>query len=323
MTSTLVALRANDTFEKDVLAGLSRRHKRLHSQYFYDAAGSQLFDRITELDEYYPTRTELAIMRTHAAAMADRCGPGTLLIELGAGSLVKARLLLNELDSPAGYVPVDVSGEHLRSAAKELAASYPSLRIDPVVADFTRPFKLPRITAARRVVYFPGSTIGNFDPVEADTLLGNFARVLGTGGGLLLGIDLRKDPAVLERAYNDARGVTAAFNRNLLVRINRELGADFDLTQFRHLAYYNIERSRIEMHLVSAVTQEVRVSDHVFTFRAGESIHTENSYKYDLAEFGRRAAARGLRVDATWTDQDRYFAVLYLTEVDIPSGKPT
>ncbi len=315
MTALFAPQQTKNKFQTDVLAGLSRSRKRLPSKYFYDAAGSRLFDRITELDEYYPTRTELTIMRAHAAAMADRCGPRTLLIELGAGSLVKVRLLLDELDCPAAYVPVDVSGEHLRAAVKELRASYPGLRIDPVVADFTGPFKMHHLTAARRVVYFPGSTIGNFEPEEADALLRHCARLAGAGGGLLLGVDLRKDPAVLERAYNDARGVTAAFNRNLLVRINRELGADFDTTQFRHLAYYNIERSRIEMHLVSAARQEVRVGDQVFAFRTGESIHTENSYKYDLAELDRRAAACGLRVDATWTDEKRYFAVLYLTVV--------
>lgn len=315
MTSTSPARRAHDQFRADVLAGLSRPQKRLPSKYFYDAAGSQLFDRITELAEYYPTRTELAIMRRHAAAMAARCGPRCLLVELGAGSLVKVRLLLDELDRPAGYVPVDVSGEHLRGAANELAADYPALAVHPVVADFTRPFELPPVPAARRVVYFPGSTIGNFDPAEADELLARVARLVGPGGGLLLGIDLRKDPAVLEPAYNDARGVTAAFNRNLLVRINRELGADFDPPAFRHRAFYNRERSRIEMHLVSATEQRAQVGDATFAFRAGESIHTENSYKYDLTELARRAAACGLRADETWTDPQGYFAVLYLTAV--------
>lgn len=315
MTSTCAARRTNDQFRADVLAGLSRPQKRLPSKYFYDAAGSQLFDRITELPEYYPTRTELGVMRAHAAAMAARCGPRCLLVELGAGSLVKVRLLLDELAAPAGYVPVDVSGEHLRSAARELAADYPGLGVHPVVADFTKPFELPPVPAARRVAYFPGSTIGNFDPAEADDLLGRIARLVGPGGGLLLGIDLRKDLAVLEPAYNDARGVTAAFNRNLLVRINRELGADFDPTAFRHRAFYNRDRSRIEMHLVSAAEQRVRVGGATFAFRAGESIHTENSYKYDAAEFARRAAACGLRADETWTDANGFFAVLYLTAI--------
>ncbi|AWM41056.1 Histidine-specific methyltransferase EgtD [Gemmata obscuriglobus] len=315
MTSTCASRRTHDQFRADVLAGLSRPQKRLPSKYFYDAAGSQLFDRITELPEYYPTRTELAVMREHAAAMAARCGPRCLLVELGAGSLVKVRLLLDELVAPAGYVPVDVSGEHLRGAARELAADYPGLGVHPVVADFTRPFELPPVPAARRVVYFPGSTIGNFDPAEADDLLGRVARLVGPGGGLLLGIDLRKDTAVLEPAYNDARGVTAAFNRNLLVRINRELGADFDPAAFRHRAFYNHERSRIEMHLVSAAEQRVQMGGATFAFRAGESIHTENSYKYAPTEFAQRAAACGLRADATWTDANGFFAVMHLTAV--------
>jgi L-histidine N-alpha-methyltransferase len=313
MTTTCALRRTDGPFLADVLAGLSLPQKRLPSKYFYDAAGSQLFDRITELDEYYLTRTELAIMRAHAASMAERCGPDCLLIEFGAGSAVKARLLLDRLDRPAGYVPVDVSGDHLRAASGELAADYPGLNVYPLVADFTRPFKPPPVAAGRRVVYFPGSTIGNFDPADADALLSRIARLVGPGGGLLLGVDLRKDAAVLEPAYNDARGVTAAFNRNLLVRINRELGADFDPAAFRHAARFDADRSRVEMHLVSEEEQLVRVGGRGFAFRAGESIHTENSYKYDPAELARRAAACGLRVDEAWTDERRYFAVLYLT----------
>jgi dimethylhistidine N-methyltransferase len=299
-------------FRADVLAGLSRARKRLPAKYFYDAAGSRLFDAITELPEYYPTRTELGILSTRAGEMAARIGPRCLLIELGAGSLTKVRLLLNRLDRPAGYVPVDVSGDHLRAAAAALADDYPALEVVPLSADFTRPFALPTLPADRRVVFFPGSTIGNFDPDEADALLRRVSRLVGQNGGLLLGIDLRKDVAVLERAYNDAAGVTAAFNRNLLLRINRELGADFDPSAFRHVAFYNRERSRIEMHLVSTVAQRVRVSDQPFTFHAGESIHTENSYKYDVAEFAARAAACRLRLDGWWTDAQNYFAVLYL-----------
>jgi L-histidine Nalpha-methyltransferase len=313
MTTTRLARRTEDPFLKDVLDGLSLPRKRLSSKYFYDSAGSKLFDRITELDEYYLTRTELAIMRAHAGAMARRCGPGCLLIELGAGSLVKARLLLDRLDRPAGFVPVDVSGEHLRGAAAELARDYPTLEVRPVVADFMRPFELPAIRTERRVVYFPGSTIGNFDPPDADELLRRIAGLVGPGGGLLLGVDLRKDPAILEPAYNDASGVTAAFNRNLLARINRELGGDFDLARFRHLSFFNIERSRIEMHLVSAGDQQVRIGDRTFTFRTGESIRTENSYKYDVAELIERAAGCGLNAEETWTDAKRHFAVLYLT----------
>ncbi|MBY0515167.1 MAG: L-histidine N(alpha)-methyltransferase [Gemmataceae bacterium] len=315
MTNTELAACPTDRFRADVLAGLSRPRKRLPAKYFYDAAGSRLFDRITELPEYYPTRTELGILRTHAGEMARRCGPRCLLIELGAGSLTKVRLLLDRLDRPASYVPVDVSGDHLRSAAAALADDYPALDVAPVAADFTRPFAVPDVAAARRVVFFPGSTVGNFDPPAAEALLRRVARLVGPGGGLLLGIDLRKAPAVLERAYNDAAGVTAAFNRNLLVRVNRELGADFAPEAFRHAAFYADARSRVEMHLVSTAPQRVRVGGAAFDFRAGETIHTENSYKYDVAAFAARAAGCGLRLETTWTDARRYFAVLYLSAV--------
>jgi dimethylhistidine N-methyltransferase len=313
MTNTRTPACPTTRFRADVLAGLSRPRKRLPAKYFYDAAGSRLFDAITELPEYYPTRTEIGILRARAGAMARRCGPQCLLVELGAGSLTKVRLLVDRLDRPAGYVPVDVSGDHLRAAAAALADDYPVLAVAPVVADFTRPFAPPDVPAARRVVFFPGSTIGNFDPPEADALLRRVARLAGPGGGLLLGVDLRKDVAVLEAAYNDAAGVTAAFNRNLLVRINRELGADFDPDAFRHVAFYDRERSRIEMHLVSDTAQRVRVCGSTFEFRPGESIHTENSYKYDVAEFADRAAGCGLRLDESWTDARNDFAVLYLT----------
>lgn len=300
-------------FRDDVLGGLSGPQKRLPAKYFYDPLGSRLFDRITELDEYYPTRTELAIMRASAPAMATRCGANCLLVELGAGSLVKVRLLLDELKCPAGFVPVDVSGEHLRASARELAADYPSVPVYPVVADFSRFFEVPPVAAARRVVYFPGSTVGNFDPPDAAELLRNVARMVGPGGGLLLGVDLRKDPAVLERAYNDAAGVTADFNLNLLARINRELGADFDVAAFRHRAFYNRDRHRIEMHLVSLADQRVTVAGRTVHFRANETIHTENSYKYDTTDLARHAADWRFRVDQIWTDPAGYFAVLYLT----------
>jgi dimethylhistidine N-methyltransferase len=313
MTTNTLAASLTDRFRADVLAGLSRPRKQLPAKYFYDAVGSRLFDRITELPEYYPTRIELGILAAHAGSMADRCGPHCLLVELGAGSLTKVRLLLDQMDRPAGFVPVDVSGDHLWSAAAVLADDYPALDVRPVVADFTRPFALPGVPAARRVVFFPGSTIGNFDPPEADALFRRVARLVGRGGGLLLGVDLRKDVGVLERAYNDSAGVTAAFNRNLLVRINRDLDGDFDPAAFRHAAFFDGQRSRIEMHLVSVGAQRVRVGPAVFAFRAGESIHTENSYKYDLGELADRAARCGLRLDETWTDAQHYFAVLYLS----------
>jgi dimethylhistidine N-methyltransferase len=313
MTNTPCAAPPRERFRADVLAGLARPRKRLSAKYFYDAVGSHLFDRITELPEYYLTRTELGILREHAPAMAARCGPRCLLIELGAGSLVKVRLLLAPLTDPTAYAPVDVSDDHLRAAVAALADDYPALDVRPVIADFTGPFELPAVSARKRVVFFPGSTLGNFDPPEADALLKRIAGLVGPGGGLLLGVDLRKPVEVLEPAYNDAAGVTAAFNRNLLVRINRELGADFDPAAFQHRAFFNRTRSRIEMHLVSARAQRVRIGSETFDFRAGESIHTENSYKYDLSELAARAARCGLALDETWTDVQQYFAVLYLS----------
>ncbi|MFO0960449.1 MAG: L-histidine N(alpha)-methyltransferase [Isosphaeraceae bacterium] len=319
MMPTRIAAFPDRRFRIDVIEGLSLPQKRLPSKYFYDAAGSRLFDRITELPEYYPTRTEMGVMQAHAAAMAARCGPRCQLIELGAGALTKVRLLLDHLEDPAGFVPVDVSGTHLRRAASALAADYPDLDIEPVVADFTAPFDVPEVGASRRVAYFPGSTIGNLDPPDADDLLRRIARLVRPGGGLFLGVDLRKDVGILERAYNDSAGVTAAFNRNLLARIDRELGGDFRAASFRHHAFYNAERSRIEMHLVSDVPRRVRVAGEAFDFLAGESIHTENSYKYDADELAARATGCGLRLDERWTDARGYFAVLYLTATG-PAG---
>lgn len=313
MTTALSADPHLEAFLADACAGLARPKKQLLPKYFYDEAGSRLFDRITELDEYYPTRTELAITRTHAGEMARASGADCLLVELGAGSLTKVRLLIEKLDRPAGYVPVDVSGDHLRAAANRLSRGFPKLAIHPVVADFTARFELPPVPSTKRVVYFPGSTIGNFEPREADALFARVASLVGVGGGLLLGVDLQKNVDVLERAYNDSRGVTAAFNRNVLVRMNRELGADFDLDAFRHHAFYNRERHRIEMHLVSTRDQVVRVGEASFAFRSGESIHTENSYKFHVPALADRMARRGWRLDAHWTDADRFFAVLYFT----------
>jgi dimethylhistidine N-methyltransferase len=313
MSISRAVLSPTDRFRADVLAGLSRPQKQLPAKYFYDAAGSRLFERITELDEYYPTRTELAILRANCRDIATRCGPCCLLIEPGAGNLAKVRILLNALERPAGYVPVDVSGEQLESAARKLSAEHPDLDVSPVVADFSRSFIVPSIPAAKRVVFFPGSTIGNFDPAEADSLLRRFARLASPAGGVLVGADLRKDVAVLERAYNDRLGVTAAFNRNILLHINRELGADFEPGAFQHRSFFNREQSRIEMHLVSTRDQLVRVCDRAFTFRAGESIHTENSYKYDVDELTRRAAQCGLRTEQVWMDANNYFAVIYFS----------
>jgi dimethylhistidine N-methyltransferase len=301
-------------FHADVVTGLSRRPRRLPCKYFYDQRGSHLFDRICQLDEYYPTRTELAIMQKHAGAMAAATGYGASLIELGSGSSLKTRLLLDALPDLASYVPVDISREHLQSSALRLARSYPRLSIKPVAADFTRDFYVPQAALGRkRVVYFPGSTIGNFRPADAQRLLQNIARLAGSGGGLLIGIDLVKDRNLLIAAYNDAAGVTAEFNLNLLDRINRELSGTFDLDAFRHQAIYNGARQRIEMHLVSTQSQSARVGDRRFRFELGETICTEFSHKYTIDQFAALAAPAALRLQHVWTDERRWFAVLYFT----------
>jgi dimethylhistidine N-methyltransferase len=293
---------------------LSRPCKELPCKYFYDARGSQLFDAICEQPEYYLTRTELAILQRHTADMAEALGPRCLLIEYGSGSGLKTPLLLERLHDPAAYVPVDISREHLLASAARLAERFGELEICPVWADFTAPFSVPVPAkhAQRRAVWFPGSTIGNFGPVEATRLLGGMASLCGPGGGLLLGVDLRKPAAVLEPAYNDAAGVTAEFNLNLLARINRELGADFDLTRFQHRAFFNDPESRIEMHLVSRGQQTVHVGGVSVPFADRENICTEHSYKYSREAFSGLAAAAGLEVRQVWTDSREFFSVQYL-----------
>lgn len=302
-------------FLRDVLCGLRRRPKRLPCKYFYDDAGSRLFEEICELDEYYLTRCELDLLRRQAGEMAEAAGPGAVLIEYGSGSGLKTRLLLDRMRNPAAYVPVDISGEQLRRSAERLARRYPGLPVLPVVADFTRPFELPPLPpgGGHRVVFFSGSTIGNFRPAEAVRLMAQMARVCGPGGGLLIAADRKKDRAVLEAAYNDRRGVTAAFNLNLLARINRELGGDFALDRFRHRAFYDEARGRIEMHLVSLADQAVHVGGAAFDFARGESVRTEYSYKYDREGFAALAARAGLRVERTWTDEKGWFGVQWLT----------
>ena len=305
---------ATRQFRADVFRGLRAPQKELPCKYFYDNVGSALFEQITELEEYYPTRTELGIMERHAAEIAGLLGPRCLLIEYGSGSSLKTRHLLDRLCEPAGYVPIDVSGGYLRRSARALGKEYPDIEVLPLCADFTRPLALPacRKVAARRVVYFPGSTLGNFAPEAALALLRQTAVLCGCDGGLLLGIDLQKDPLVIEAAYNDRRGITAAFNRNILVRINRELGADFDIKQFAHRAFYNAAQGRIEMHLVSRRDQVVYVGGVPFVFAKGESIHTENSYKYSLPALTDLAEAGGFAVERIWTDARQYFSVAYL-----------
>jgi dimethylhistidine N-methyltransferase len=301
-------------FLEEVVASLSEDQKRLPSKYFYDARGSKLFDQICDLDEYYPTRTELAVMQKYAAEIAWQIGPQVMLVEYGSGSSVKTRVLLDHLEDPVAYVPVDISREHLHQTANELARAYPHCEILPVCADFTEPFSLPdaRREPSHAAVYFPGSTIGNFDPEQAGQLLLQISKICGSGGGLVIGIDLRKETSILEAAYNDREGVTAEFNLNLLRRINRELDGDFDLDEFEHTARFNPAESRIEMHLVSLSDQTVTVADHAFEFEEGESICTEYSYKHTIEQFAELAGGAGMGLRKAWTDPQEWFAVLHL-----------
>ena len=303
----------SDTFRDDVLQGLTRRPRKLPPKYFYDARGSALFAQICELEVYYLTRTERKLLETHSAEIARRLGPEIALVEYGSGSSRKTRLLLDRLERPVVYVPVDISRTALAEAVRALRKHYPGLCIRPVWADYTRPFPLPEeAKAARRVTgFFPGATIGNFEPEEALRFLRKMAQQCGPGGRLVIGVDLQKEPSVLEAAYNDPEGITAAFNKNLLVRINRELEGTFDLDNFAHHAFYNAAAGRIEMHLVCRKSCRVRVAGRFFSFVAGESIHTENSYKYTLEGFARLLRRAGFRVRQVWTDPSRYFSVQY------------
>jgi dimethylhistidine N-methyltransferase len=290
-------------------------NKELPCKYFYDEAGSKLFEEITELDEYYLTRTELGIMRQEAASMAALVGPECLLVEYGSGNGTKIRLLLDQLADPVAYVPVEISEASLQQSVRKLARLYPSLEILPVRADFTQPFALPQTKKRprRRVVYFPGSTIGNCTSQEAIALLRRTVQLCGPGGGMLLGADRKKDPAIIEAAYNDASGVTAAFNFNLLTRINRELGGDFQLDGFWHHAFYNSREGRIEMHLVSRHDRPFPIAGKQFDIAEGESIRTEYSYKYSPSDLEAIATAAGFAVEHTWSDAKNYFSVVYLT----------
>ena len=297
------------SFARDVIEDLSRAPKRLSPKYFYDATGSELFEQITLLPEYYPTRTELGILRDRAAAISDFIPDGAALVEFGAGATTKVRLLLGECALGA-YVPVDISGDFLNAQADVLRADFPDLAIHPVTADFTAAFELPEaIRAMPKVGFFPGSTLGNFEPGEACTFLKNARNILGNGARMVIGVDLEKDERTLYDAYNDAAGVTARFNLNVLVRINRELGGNFDLSAFTHRAIYNRERHRIEMHLISKKSQHVRFLGTSFVFRPGESIHTENSYKYSIERFAALARGSGWKVCESWTDAAKMFSV--------------
>jgi dimethylhistidine N-methyltransferase len=300
----------SDSFADHVIAGLGDEPKWLSAKYFYDSAGSKLFEEITRLPEYYPTRTELKILQQNARAMSAQIPLAAALVEFGTGSTRKARILLDAAPQVAAYVPVDISGEFLAQEAAAMRRSVPNIAVLPVVADFTRDFDLPpQIRSRPRVGFFPGSTIGNFEPEDAAEFLRQAGRILGPGATMIVGVDCIKDEAVLNAAYDDAAGVTALFNLNILRRMNRELNGDFDLTAFRHRAFYNAAGHRIEMHLESLKAQTVTVAGHRFEFRKGETIHTENSYKYTVESFRALAQDAGWRPVATWTDEDDYFAV--------------
>ena len=301
---------ATTEFATDVVAGLTATPKRLSPKYFYDSAGSALFEQITKLPEYYPTRREIGILDEHAGDIAALIPPGAALVEFGSGSSTKTRKVLSTAASLAAYVPVDISAQFLQEQAAELRREYPKLAVLPVAADFTRPFELPdAVRLMPRVGFFPGSTIGNFEPHEAAAFLRHAGRILGRGATFIVGVDLIKDTQVLQKAYNDPQGVTAKFNLNLLARINRELGAKFNLDCFEHHAFFNRERSRIEMHLASLKRQRIKICGECIDFRAGETIHTENSYKYSVASFGALARGAGWTPTAVWIDPDNYFSV--------------
>jgi dimethylhistidine N-methyltransferase len=308
---TIAALpQASRVFARELLAGLQSEPRRVSPKWFYDEAGSLLFERICELPEYYPTRTELALLDHHAAEIAALIGPGAEIVEFGAGASRKVRLLLSALPSPRRYIPIDISGEHLVQAAQALRRDHPGLVVEPVVADFTAALTLPPPQGAR-AGFYPGSSIGNFSPDEAVVLLRRMAPWLA-GGSLLIGVDLVKEPAQLHAAYNDAQGVTAKFNLNLLARANRELGADFGLAQWAHSAFYNPPFARIEMHLVSLCRQQVALCGQRLDFEEGDSVHTEYSHKYTVPGFQQLARRAGWAPRAVWVDPARRFSLHWL-----------
>lgn len=302
-------------FQTAVCAGLRRRPRSIPPKFFYDAQGSRLFDLICTTPEYYPTRTETGILERHGAQMAELIGTSCALIEFGSGSATKTPLLLKHMDDDAVYVPIDICEPHLLQSTQRLQAMFPAMRMLPLCADYTLEPALSAGMAAaqRRVVFFPGSTIGNYAPDEAVHLLRKAARLSGNGGALLIGVDRKKSPEMLNAAYNDAGGYTAAFNLNLLTRMQRELGAKFDPAGFEHYAYYNAERGRIEMHLVSRCRQAIHLDGETFPFEQGESIHTENSYKYTTQEFEQLARTAGWHPKMHWSDRDGLFDVHYLS----------
>src|SRR6266704_2952740 len=303
-------------FAREAIEDLSQRPKRLSPKYFYDATGSELFEAITRLPEYYPTRTELSILRDRGSEIAAIIQKGAALVEFGAGANTKVRLLLQNC-AVGAYVPVDISGDFVRAQANALRKDFPALSVYPVAADFTAPFALPAAIAnLPKVGFFPGSTLGNFEPHEACAFLRSARDILGQGAQMIIGVDLEKDERVLYDAYNDAAGVTARFNLNVLERINRELGGNFDLSGFMHRSIYNKDRHRIEMHLISRKAQSVRLLGHNFSFRPGESIHTESSYKYSLERFTALARGADWKLRESWTDSAGMFSVHALAASD-------
>lgn len=302
------------SFLSDVVQGLSQSPKQLNCKYFYDERGSQLFDQICDLEEYYLTRTESAILKDNASEIADQIDAGVMLIEPGSGSSTKTRILLEALRDPVAYVPVDISREHLLETAIGLRESFPEIEILPVTADFTEGFALPETTRpyTHAALFFPGSTIGNFPPDQAVELLNQLSKTLGSDGGLLVGVDLQKAPARIVAAYNDSQGVTAEFNLNILHRINRELGGDFQVDQFEHEAIYNEEHHRVELYVVSQVDQAVTLNGETFHFRAGERVFTEYSHKYTIHGFESLANQAGFSLHKSWTDENEWFALLHL-----------
>jgi dimethylhistidine N-methyltransferase len=313
-TSVLTGQPTRAVFRTEVLTGLSQTPKRLPCKYFYDRRGSMLFDAICAQPEYYLTRTEQRIMEQNSHEMAAEIGADVALIEFGSGSSLKTKYLLRNLHRPSTYIPVDISRDHLMETAMRLRREFSDIEVQPVCADFTTDFELPAMPeGVRRVVYFPGSTIGNFEPTGAVRLLHRVAGLCGDGGGLIVGIDLVKDSEIIERAYNDAAGVTSEFNLNLLLRINRDLCADFDLDAFRHYAVYDSRLQRVDIRLMSLGEQRVRINGSAFSFSQGEFIHTEYSHKYTCDRFVRFASEAGLKLTRTWMDEKQHFAVLFLT----------
>ncbi|MCG2633534.1 MAG: L-histidine N(alpha)-methyltransferase [Gammaproteobacteria bacterium] len=296
----------------EVLRGLRANPKTISPKFFYDAEGSQLFDQICELPEYYPTRTEIGLLEQYREEIASLIGTDTDLIELGSGSSTKIRVLIDAI-RPRVYMPLDISRDHLMKSAEAIAADHPWLQVNAICVDYTRPFDLPIPESGhRRVAFFPGSSIGNFEPRAAERLLRQVAEMVSPGGGLLIGVDLKKPRAWLERAYNDSAGVTAAFNKNLLTRLNTDLDGTFDSEQFSHQAFYNTAAGRIEMHLRSEADQVVELADEQIPFAAGETIHTENSYKYSIEEFSELAAYGGFETIRSWQDDNSLFSLHYL-----------